>query len=77
MINLQQMGEGQRMQGQIDDQWKEERPKMTLDNEDYIQQQRNNAGQKIELLTSPMANPDDECHLAIAPVIVNVAIVVN
>ena len=50
---------------------------MAFNDEDDIQQQRHNAGQKIKHLSSPMAYSDDQCHLTITPVVVDVTIVVD
>lgn len=77
MVYLQQMDKSQSMQRQIDDQRKKESPKMTFNDEDDIQQQRDDAGQKVKHLASAMADSDDQCHLTITPVVVDVTIVVD
>ena len=50
---------------------------MTFNDEDDIQQQRDDAGQKVKHLASAMADSDDQCHLTITPVVVDVTIVVD
>ena len=50
---------------------------MTFNDKDDIQQQRHYAGQEIEDLASAMADSDDQRHLSVAPVIVDIAIVVD